>query len=116
LGPLFKGIYPKTLFSHVKIKKNGKFVIVKTIEGYTTDLPLSFMMSENALLTYAANGNLLDLEHGFPLRLVTNGKYAYKDAKWVSELEITDKDFPGYWEERGYSKSADIHKEERFEK
>ncbi len=116
LGPVFKGIYPKTLFKQVKIKENGKFVIIRTIDGYTTDLPIDFLLSENTLLAYGVNGKILDLEHGFPLRLVVNGKYAYKDAKWVSEFKIVDKDIPGYWEERGYSKSADIYKEERFEK
>ncbi len=114
-GPIFKGIYPKELFKNIKIKKNGQFVIIHTMEGYSTDLPLSFLLSENVLLAYEANGIPLDADHGFPLRLVVYGKYAYKDAKWVSQLEITDKDIPGYWEKRGYSKSADIYKEERFE-
>ncbi len=116
LGPVFKGIYPKELFKNVKIKENGKFVIVKTIDGYSTDLPLDFFLSENTLLAYGANGEMLDIDHGFPLRLVVDGKYAYKDAKWVSEFEIVSEDIPGYWEKRGYSKSADIYKEERFEK
>ncbi len=116
LGPVFKGIYPRELFKNIKIKENGKFVIVKTVEGYTTDLPLDFFLSENVLLAYGANGKMLDFERGYPLRLVVNGKYAYKDAKWVNEFEITETDIPGYWEKRGYSKSADIYKEERFEK
>ncbi len=116
LGTVFRGIYPRELFNHVKTKDNGKFVIVKTVEGYTTDLPLDFLLSENVILAYGANGKMLDFERGYPLRLVVNGKYAYKDAKWVSEFEITNEDKPGYWEQRGYSRSADIYKEERFEK
>ncbi len=116
LGPTFKGIYPKTLFRNIEILPNGKFALIRNADGYTTDLPLSFLLSNNVLLAYEAGGKPLTVEHGYPLRLVVNGKYAYKDAKWVSEIEITNKDIPGYWEKRGYSKSADIYKEERFEK
>ncbi|MGC9125264.1 MAG: molybdopterin-dependent oxidoreductase, partial [Caldisericaceae bacterium] len=105
--------YPKELFKSLKISDRGKFVIVKSIEGYTTDVPLDFLLSENALLAYEIDGKDLQLANGFPLRLVVNGKYAYKDAKWVVELEVVENDKPGYWEERGYSRSADVYKEER---
>jgi DMSO/TMAO reductase YedYZ molybdopterin-dependent catalytic subunit len=115
LGTVFEGIYPRELFKGVKIKDNGKFVIVHTVEGYSTDLPLDFLLSNNVILAYKVNGENLSFEHGYPLRLVVNGKYAYKDAKWVNSFEIVEKDIPGYWEERGYSRSADIYKEERFE-
>ncbi len=116
LGTVFEGIYPKELFKDVKIKDNGKFVIIHTVEGYSTDLPLDFLLGENVLLAYKVNGENLSFEHGYPLRLVVDGKYAYKDAKWVNGFEIVDKDIPGYWEARGYSRSADIYKEERFER
>ncbi len=116
LNTIFEGVYPKELFRDVKIKNGGKFVIVHTVEGYTTDLPLDFLLSESVLLAYKVNGENLSFEHGYPLRLVVEGKYAYKDAKWVNGFEIVDKDIPGYWEARGYSRSADVYKEERFER
>jgi DMSO/TMAO reductase YedYZ molybdopterin-dependent catalytic subunit len=61
------------------------------------------------------DGKELSPENGFPLRLVVNGKYAYKDAKWVVEFEFIKEDKRGYWEERGYNRSADVYKEERRE-
>jgi len=44
------------------------------------------------------------------------GKYGYKSALWVVELKLTEEQKPGYWEQRGYSNSADPWKEERYEK
>jgi DMSO/TMAO reductase YedYZ molybdopterin-dependent catalytic subunit len=115
LGAVFTGIYPKELFKNVHILEDGKFVMIKSIDGYSTDLQLDFLMSENVVLVYKKDGKDLDIANGYPLRLVVDGKYAYKDAKWVVEFEVIDKDHPGYWEKRGYSRSADVCKEERRE-
>ena len=30
----------------------------------------------------------------------------YKNVKWVSRLEVTDKPAEGYWEQRGYPRDA----------
>jgi DMSO/TMAO reductase YedYZ molybdopterin-dependent catalytic subunit len=115
LGATFTGIYPKELFKNLRILGGGRFVMVKSIDGYSTDLPLDFILSENVLLAYKMDGRDLEMENGYPLRIVVDGKYAYKDAKWVVEFEVIDRDIPGYWEKRGYSRSADIYKEERRE-
>jgi len=34
-------------------------------------------------------------------------KYAYKAAKWVRWIRFTYEQETGYWEQRGYSNSAD---------
>jgi Sulfite oxidase and related enzymes len=116
LGSVFSGIYPKELFEDISVLPEGKFVMVKTLDGYSTDLPLDFLLSDDAFLAYEMDGKPLDIANGYPLRLVVNGKYAYKDAKWVVEFEVIDEDIPGYWEKKGYSRNADIYKNERFEK
>ncbi|RLD19645.1 MAG: sulfite oxidase-like oxidoreductase [Caldiserica bacterium] len=116
MGLIFKGVLPKEIFKCVMIKSNAKFVVVHTVEGYTTELPLDFFLSDNTLLAYKSDGKPLDIAHGYPFRLVVNGKYAYKDPKWVSAFELTEKDIPGYWEKQGYNHSADVFKEERFTK
>jgi len=57
----------------------------------------------------------LSSDHGYPLRLIIPDLYAYKSVKWVSEINITDRDIPGYWEEKGYHRNADVWKGERFQ-
>ncbi|BAL81697.1 molybdopterin-dependent oxidoreductase [Caldisericum exile] len=116
LGAVFSGIYPRTLFEEVSVLPEGKFVMVKNLDGYSTDLPLDFLLSDNSFLAYEIDGKPLDIANGYPLRLVVNGKYAYKDAKWVVEFEVIDEDIPGYWEKKGYSRKADVYENDRFEK
>ncbi len=40
--------------------------------------------------------------------MVANSKYRYKWGKWITEIEVTDKDVKGYWESKGYSNSANV--------
>ena len=66
------------------------------------------------LFAYIFNGEPLEPAHGGPLRLVVPKKYAYKSAKWVRRVVFTEEQVTGFWEERGYSNSADPWKEERY--
>lgn len=56
------------------------------------------------LLAYEMNGEPLTVDHGFPLRLTSDGRYGYKWPKWVREIEAVDYDFKGHYEgKRGWS-------------
>ena len=69
-------------------------------EGFTTDLFLDEIRKEPGrfLLAYEMNGRPLTSDHGFPLRIVAEGKYAYKWCKWLTAIEIVDYDFKGHYE------------------
>ena len=41
-------------------------------------------------------------DHGGPVRMYAGGMYGYKSTKWLSGIELTDREVPGYWEPRGY--------------
>ena len=46
----------------------------------------------------------LTREHGAPLRLQIPTKVGYKQAKYLTELKVTNiLDKVGYWEDQGYS-------------
>ena len=60
------------------------------------------------LLAYGINDVTLPDERGFPLQLVAKSRYGYKWAKWITKIEVTDKEVRGYWESRGYSNSARV--------
>jgi DMSO/TMAO reductase YedYZ molybdopterin-dependent catalytic subunit len=48
------------------------------------------------------------------MRVFTPKRYAWKGAKWIKRLEFLAKDKPGFWEQNGYSNTADPWKEERY--
>ncbi len=71
-------------------------------------------MDKDVLLAWKWEGEPLTREHGGPVRLLVPKKYAWKSAKWVREIHFLDKDRKGFWEQRGYSNSADPWREERY--
>ena len=59
-------------------------------------------------------GKPLQPDHGGPARLLVPHLYFWKSAKWVSGLQFTEKDEPGFWELRGYHVYGDPWREQRF--
>ena len=110
----FKGVHWRELAKLVDPKPSADFVIAHAEQGYTANIPISFLEDENALLAYEADGEPLLLEHGWPLRLVIPGKYFWKSAKWLRGIELSSIDRPGFWERYGYHNDADPWKEERY--
>jgi DMSO/TMAO reductase YedYZ molybdopterin-dependent catalytic subunit/glyoxylase-like metal-dependent hydrolase (beta-lactamase superfamily II) len=55
-----------------------------------------------ALLAYAMNGELLPLEHGYPLRLIVPGWYAVASVKWLTEIEVIGSPFEGFFQAQRY--------------
>ena len=64
--------------------------------------------------TTTFDGQPLEAEHGYPLRLIVPKRYFWKSSKWVRGLEFLDHDQLGFWERYGYNNDADPWKEERF--
>jgi DMSO/TMAO reductase YedYZ molybdopterin-dependent catalytic subunit len=110
----FKGVHWRELAPLVAPKPTARFVVAHAEQGYTTNVPISFLEDDDALVAFEADGEPLTLEHGWPLRLVIPGKYFWKSAKWLRGLELTSTDRPGFWERYGYHNEADPWKEERY--
>jgi hypothetical protein len=75
-------------------------------DGYTESIPLAMTADERVLLAFEMNGKPLPERHGFPLRLLLPGTYGMKGPKWLSGIEAIDTPYDGYWEQRGWTKSA----------
>ncbi|MHA2225572.1 MAG: molybdopterin-dependent oxidoreductase [Candidatus Hodarchaeales archaeon] len=111
---VWEGVLFKTIIDLVKPLPSAKFVLVKARSQYTTNLRIDDVLAPDAILATKFKGRVIDPKHGAPIRLVVPQKYAYKACKWVAEIEFLEKETLGYWEQRGYSNSADPWKEQRF--
>jgi DMSO/TMAO reductase YedYZ molybdopterin-dependent catalytic subunit len=106
---LWEGIPLKSLFEEVDIKDEANTVIFYSPDGYTTSLPLSFIMENNIMIADKVNDVQLPPRQGFPFQLIAEQKYGYKWIRWITRIELSsDSEYQGYWEERGYSNSADL--------
>jgi DMSO/TMAO reductase YedYZ molybdopterin-dependent catalytic subunit len=111
---VWEGVMFRDLANVLKVKPEAKHVMQHAYGGYTTNMPLQWMLEEDVMLAHTLNGAPLPHDHGGPLRVFTPRRYAWKGAKWLNGLEFIEKDTPGFWEMNGYSNTADPWKEERF--
>lgn len=102
----WEGVSFKQIMSVVKPLSLAKFVLFKSYDDYTTNLPIEVCDDVDVLLTYKWNDKPLTKEHGGPVRVIVPKRYAWKGAKWVKEITFSDKDEKGFWEVRGYSNTA----------
>ena len=110
----FRGVHWRELAALVRPRPTARFVVAHAEQGFTSNVPISFLEDEDALLAYEADGEELTPDHGWPLRLVIPGKYFWKSAKWLRAIELRSTDQPGFWERYGYHNDADPWKEERY--
>jgi DMSO/TMAO reductase YedYZ molybdopterin-dependent catalytic subunit len=110
----FKGVHWRELARLARPKPSAHFVLAHAEQGFTSNVPLSAIEDEEALLAYEADGEPLTPEHGWPLRLVVPNRYFWKSAKWLRGIELLSSDQPGFWERYGYHNDADYRREERY--
>ena len=110
----FAGVHWHELEQLVRPRPSARFVIAHAEAGFTSNVPLSFLEADDALLATHGDGEPLTPEHGYPLRLVIPGKYFWKSAKWLRGIELSSVDEPGFWERYGYHNDADPWREQRY--
>jgi len=112
-GIRWSGVPVIKIIDLARPKPSATYAMFRCADGYSTVAPLEDLTSRQALLATRMNGETLTVEAGRPVRLIITGLYAWKYAKWVSEMEFLDHYEPGYWESRGYHPRGDVWKEER---
>jgi DMSO/TMAO reductase YedYZ molybdopterin-dependent catalytic subunit len=110
----FKGVHWRELAKLCKPKPSARFAIAHAEHGFTANVPLAAIEADQALIVYEADGEPLTLEHGWPVRLFVPSKYFWKSAKWLTGIELSSVDKPGFWERYGYHNDADYWQEERY--
>jgi DMSO/TMAO reductase YedYZ molybdopterin-dependent catalytic subunit len=72
------------------------------VQSYQRSLSLHEATGDEVLLAYQMNGEPLQLQHGYPLRLIVPGWYGMASVKWLSRIEAIGKPFKGYQMEKTY--------------
>ncbi len=110
----WEGIRIKDIETLVQPKETAKAITFECADNYSTSLLREELSGDDVLLAYGLNGADLEEGYGYPLRLIVPSKYAYKSALWVVHVKFTKAKELGYWEQRGYSDTADVWKNDRF--
>ena len=107
---MWRGISLKALLQEVGADSDtARDVIFRAADGYHDSIPFSRAMEDDVMLAYLMNGEKLPKDHGFPVRLVVPGLYGIKNVKWITEIEVYNGDYKGYWQQKGWTDEGHIH-------
>lgn len=114
LNTTWKGVPWRHFLHQIKLLGTATHVMAHCVGGYTTNVSLDILDDDDTMLAYEYDGQPIEADHGYPLRLLVPKYYFWKSAKWLNGLEFMSKDKPGFWEEHGYHMRGDPWTEERF--
>ncbi len=115
LDSRWKGIRLTALMEAVQVSKKAGYVIFEAHAGYTSNITINEAKKDNVILAHTFSDERLHKQHGAPLRALVPDRYFYKSAKWLRAIKFSVRDEPGYWEQGGFSNSADPWTEDRYD-
>jgi DMSO/TMAO reductase YedYZ molybdopterin-dependent catalytic subunit len=106
---LWEGVLVSDLLRAAGANMSAPTVIFRAADGYSTALPMEYIVNNNILLAYKMNNLTIPANRGFPFELVAESQYGYKWIKWLTGIEVSDNaGYLGYWESRGYPNNATL--------
>jgi DMSO/TMAO reductase YedYZ molybdopterin-dependent catalytic subunit len=83
---------------------SARFLTVACADDYYESLDMTTALHPQTLLCYEMYDQPLTRKHGAPLRLNIPTRVGYKQAKYLTDLKVTNVlEKVGYWEDQGYS-------------
>ncbi len=83
---------------------SARFLTLGCADDYYESLDMATALHPQTLLCYEMYDQPLTRKHGAPLRLNVPTKIGYKQAKYLTDLKVTNVlEKVGYWEDQGYA-------------
>ncbi|MDQ3783089.1 MAG: sulfite oxidase-like oxidoreductase [Actinomycetota bacterium] len=114
LDTSWEGVPVADVWDQIDPHPSATHVLVGAYHGFTANLPIDDLLRPGNLLAHTFDGQPLEPEHGWPLRLVVPHLYFWKSVKWVTGFTLIDRDRPGFWERNGYHMYGDPFLEQRY--
>jgi DMSO/TMAO reductase YedYZ molybdopterin-dependent catalytic subunit len=78
---------------------------------FERSLSVDIAREAGGLLAYAMNGEAIPVQHGYPVRLIVPDWYGVASVKWLTEIELVDRPFEGYFQAEKYQYEWERHGE-----
>jgi DMSO/TMAO reductase YedYZ molybdopterin-dependent catalytic subunit len=99
----WSGVRLATLLDRAAPSAEATAVRFSSFDGtYTESMTLAEARRSDVLVALRMLGAPVSREHGGPVRMYAASMYGYKSTKWLSGIELTRGQVPGYWEHHGY--------------
>lgn len=110
----WSGVLVDDILAAAELEPPTDYTLQTSFDGYTTNVPVEDLLDGKAMIATSFEGDEIPAEHGGPARMVIPHLYFWKSAKWISTLQFTTGDEPGFWENRGYHMYGDPWLEQRY--
>src|SRR5215210_4283285 len=102
----WKGVSLKSILDKALVLPEAIYIVFRCSDGYDVGIPIDRGLMDGTILAYEMNGVPLPAEHGFPVRAIVPGLYGMMNAKWITDIEIVDRVYEGFWQRRGWANNA----------
>ena len=103
------GVSAQDVLEAIGVQPEAKYLFITSGDGFYETVDVDLIRNDRRIMfCYAWDDKLLPKDHGFPLRLWLPDRYGMKQPKWITGIEVTDVDQPGYWVERNWDKVAQV--------
>lgn len=102
----WEGISLRTLLEEAGASTDAYDVVFRAADGYSDSIRIDRAMAGDVLIAHKMNGVPLPQGHGFPARVIVPGVYGMKSVQWLTEIDVVDQNYKGYYQQKGWSDEA----------
>jgi DMSO/TMAO reductase YedYZ molybdopterin-dependent catalytic subunit len=99
----WSGVNLRHFLERVGADLTAKYVAFKCADDYTGSIDMATALHPQTILATKYAREPITDPFGFPLRLRTATKLGFKNPKWITSIEVTNRYPGGYWEDRGFN-------------
>ncbi|HEX7736667.1 MAG TPA: molybdopterin-dependent oxidoreductase [Ktedonobacteraceae bacterium] len=111
----WEGVRMADLLQRAGVKTGATKIVLHAYDDYADSIHLSKALEPTTLVAVHMNNVTLPDGHGYPARVLVPGIYGMKHVKWLTEIEVVNYDFQGYWQQRGWSDPAPVRLNSRID-
>ena len=104
----WSGVNLRQFLERVGADLKARYVAFRCADDYTESLDMATALHPQTILATKYAKEPITDPFGFPLRLRTATKLGFKNAKWVTAIEVTNDWSETYWSKRGENWFAGI--------
>lgn len=97
---LWTGVPIEPLLDEAGVQSGCDCVMLRADDDYFEEFPIEAL--RRGMLAYGMNGKVLPRGHGYPVRALVPGHWGEINVKWLTEIEVLEREADGYWERRGW--------------
>jgi sulfite oxidase len=105
----FAGARLADVLNKAGVKPSGQYVAMNGADkplgkmpDFIRNIPIKKALDADTILAYEMNGEALPFLHGFPLRVVVPGWEGAYAVKWLTDIQVIEKEYDGFFVKTAY--------------